>query len=132
MQVSSLQETVRVMSDSGAITTAQQRGGVFAKRRVSSCQGNDSTAAVGGRIRPPRKVKDVAPGYPGVEGDVELAATIGTDGSVVDVQVVKAERPELAPAAIEAVRQWEFDSTLLNCVPIEVQMNVSVSFRKAR
>jgi hypothetical protein len=48
------------------------------------------------------------------------------------VQVVKADRPELAPSAIDAVRQWEFDSTLLNCVPIEVQMNVSISFRQNR
>ena len=32
--------------------------------------------------------------------------------------------------AVDAVRQWEFDSTLLNCVPIEVQMNVSVTFGK--
>ena len=81
-------------------------------------------------IRPPRKVKDVRPGYPGAAGNVELAATIGTDGSVTDVQVVKSDHPELAPAAIDAVRQWEFTSTLLNCVPIEVQMNVSVTFRR--
>jgi TonB family protein len=87
---------------------------------------------VGGNIRPPHKVKDVRPGYPGVSGSIELAATIGTDGSVTDVQVVKADRPELAPSAIDAVRQWEFDSTLLNCVPIEVQMNVSISFRQNR
>jgi protein TonB len=86
------------------------------------------TSGVGGNLRVPRKVKDVAPGYPGVNGSVQLVATIGTDGSVTDVQVVKADRPELGPAAIDAVRQWEFTSTLLNCVPIEVQMNVSVSF----
>jgi TonB family protein len=75
-------------------------------------------------------VKDVRPGYPGVDGRVELAATIGTDGSVADVQVVRADRPELAAPAIDAVRQWEFDSTLLNCLPIEVRMNVSVTFRE--
>jgi protein TonB len=75
-------------------------------------------------------VKDVRPGYPGASGNVQLAATIGTDGSVTDVQVVKSDRPELVPSAIDAVRQWEFDSTLLNCVPIEVHMNVSVSFSR--
>jgi hypothetical protein len=31
-------------------------------------------------------------------------------------------------AAIEAVKQWEFDGTLLNCTPIEVEMTVSVGF----
>ena len=75
-------------------------------------------------------MKDVAPGYPGVNGNVQLLATIGTDGSVTDVSVVKADRPELVPSAVDAVRQWEFTSTLLNCVPIDVQMNVSVSFSR--
>ena len=129
MQVGQLQETIRVLSDDGAITTARQTGTAFAKPPNPVCTPG-TTNGVGGNIRPPRKLNDVRPGYPGVDGDVELAATIGTDGSVVELQVVKADRPELGPAAIEAVRQWEFSSTLLNCVPIEVQMNVSVSFRR--
>jgi hypothetical protein len=41
---------------------------------------------------------------------------------------VKASHPDLVQAAIDAVRQWEFDSTLLNCVPVEVAMTVNVSF----
>ena len=32
-------------------------------------------------------------------------------------------------AAVEAVRQWVYDWTLLNCVPIEVPMTVTVHFR---
>jgi beta-lactamase regulating signal transducer with metallopeptidase domain len=129
MQVGQLQETITVTSDDGAITDTRQSGNVVRKRPNPACPAG-VTNGVGGNIRPPRKVKDVRPGYPGVSGNVELAATIGTDGTVVDVQLVSADRPELGPAAIDAVRQWEFDSTLLNCVPIEVQMNVSVSFRR--
>ena len=45
-----------------------------------------------------------------------------------DVQVVKSVHPDLDNAAIEAVRQWLFDGTLLNCAPVEVTMNVSVDF----
>jgi TonB family protein len=127
MQVGELQETITVTSDDGSVTASRQSGNAYAKRPNPVCAPGVSNG-VGGNIRPPRKVKDVRPGYPGVSGNVQLAATIGTDGSVTDVQVVKADRPELAPAAIDAVRQWEFTSTLLNCVPIEVQMNVSVSF----
>jgi beta-lactamase regulating signal transducer with metallopeptidase domain len=131
MQVGELQETITVVSDDGTVTSARQSGSALKKRPNTTCVpgAND---VVGGNIRPPHKVKDVRPGYPGVSGNIELAATIGTDGSVTDVQVVKADRPELAPSAIDAVRQWEFDSTLLNCIPIEVQMNVSVSFRQNR
>ena len=127
MEVGLLQETIGVSSDDGAITNAHQRGNVLAKRPVLPCSTGTATG-VGGNIRPPHKVKDVAPGYPGIDGNVELTATIGTNGSVADVQTIKADRPELEAAAIDAVRQWEFDSTLLNCVPIEVQMNVSVTF----
>ena len=130
MQVSELQETITVVSEDGSITSTHQRGNAFAKRPNSTC--TDGAASVGGNLRPPRKVKDVAPGYPGVSGNVQLMATIGTDGSVTDVQVVKADRPELVPSAIDAVRQWEFTSTLLNCVPIDVHMDVSISFRQNR
>jgi len=130
MQVSELQEAVTVTSNDGAVTSSRQSGNAVKKRPNPPCAPG-ATNAVGGNIRPPHKVKDVRPGYPGVSGDVQLVATIGTDGSVTDVQVVKADRPELEPAAIDAVRQWEFDSTLLNCVPIEVQMNVNIAFRRA-
>jgi Gram-negative bacterial TonB protein C-terminal len=32
-------------------------------------------------------------------------------------------------AAIEAVKLWKYTPTLLNCIPIEVQMKVTVNFR---
>ena len=57
-----------------------------------------------------------------------LKATIAVDGTVRDAQVVKSAHPDLDNAAIEAVRQWIFDGTLLNCAPMEVTMNVSVDF----
>jgi TonB family protein len=129
MQVGMLQESVTVMGDGQTITGSRSSGVVMPKRPNPACPAG-APNGIGGNIRPPHKVRDVRPGYPGVDGNVELAATIGTDGSVTDVQVVKSDRPELDSAAIDAVRQWEFDSTLLNCVPIEVQMNVSISFRQ--
>jgi len=131
MQVGLLQETITVVSDDGAVTNARQSGNAVAKRPNPACPASAAVGA-GGNIRPPHKVKDVRPGYPGVDGHVKLAATIGTDGTVTDVEVVSADRPELTPSAIDAVRQWEFDSTLLNCVPIEVQMNVDVMFRRGQ
>jgi len=131
MLVGELQETITVVSDDGTVTSARQSGSAVNKRPNTTCVSGVNDV-VGGNLRPPHKVKDVRPGYPGVSGTIELVATIGTDGSVTDVQVVKADRPELAPSAIDAVRQWEFDSTLLNCIPIEVQMKVSISFRQNR
>lgn len=100
------------------------------QQALESCQ--PSTA--GGRVRPPHKLKDVKPVYPAnlresqTAGKVLLKATIAVDGTVRDVQVVKSVHPDLDTAAIEAVRQWVFDGTLLNCAPKEVTMNVSVDF----
>jgi TonB family protein len=89
----------------------------------------------GGRVRPPRKIKDVRPIYPqilqsaGVAGTVVLDALIDTDGLVKELSVIKSVNPALDEAAIDAVRQWQFDGTLLNCVPSEVRMKVSLNFK---
>jgi outer membrane biosynthesis protein TonB len=45
------------------------------------------------------------------------------------VQVVAPAHPDFNAAALAAVRQWRFDSTLLNCMPIEVSMTVTVNFK---
>jgi protein TonB len=85
-------------------------------------------------VRPPSKIKDVKPVYPanlraaGVGGQVLLQATIATDGTVREATVVKPVHPDLDAAAVDAVRKWLFDGTLLNCVPTEVTMNVRIDF----
>jgi TonB family protein len=100
------------------------------ERALKEC----TASPVGGRVRPPRKIKDVKPVYPaalqeaGVEGTVVLKGTVGTDGTFRELQVVKSVHPDLDSAAIDAVKQWQFDGTLLNCVPVEVAINVTVNF----
>ena len=61
-----------------------------------------------------------------------LEALIGVDGSVASVRVISAQvHPDLAQAAMDAVRQWKFSPTLLNGREVEVVMNVSISFQLA-
>ena len=90
---------------------------------------------VGGNIKPPQKVVDVAPVYPpialaaGIEGVVILETVIAADGSVRDVHVLRSI-PLLDAAAVEAVRQWRFMPTLLNGEPVPVVMTVTVAFRR--
>jgi protein TonB len=89
---------------------------------------------VGGEIRPPQKVTDVAPSYPPiaraahVEGIVILEAVIGEDGAVRDVRLLRSI-PLLNAAAVEAVRQWRFTPTLLNGQPVPIVMTVTVAFK---
>jgi protein TonB len=88
---------------------------------------------VGGDIKEPKKIKDVKPVYPQiaqtakVQGIVIIEATIGKDGSVKDAKVLRSV-PLLDQAALDAVRQWKFTPTLLNNVPVEVVMTVTVNF----
>jgi TonB family protein len=123
LQIGDVQETIVIKESRMTPATAgAQAGGITPVR-------------VGGSVRPPRKVRDVHPVYPrsmreaGLEGVVPLEAIIGRDGTVQSLRVVSAQvHPDFARAAIDAVRQWRFDPTLLNGKPVEVVMNVSVEF----
>ena len=61
-----------------------------------------------------------------------MDAVIGIDGFVQETKVTNDAPPALAQAAVDAVRQWEFDPTLLNCVAIPVQMTVTVDFNSGQ
>jgi protein TonB len=88
---------------------------------------------VGGNIRQPRKIRDVRPVYPEearaakVQGVVIIEARIATDGSIVDARILRSI-PMLDQAALDAVRQWQFEPTHLNGAPVEVIMTVTVNF----
>jgi periplasmic protein TonB len=89
---------------------------------------------VGGGVTPPARTKDVSPIYPPiaqsarVQGDVIIEATIGADGRVQEARVLRSV-PLLDPAALAAVRAWEYTPTLLNGQPVPVIMTVTVRFR---
>lgn len=94
------------------------------------------TKATGGYIMQPTKIADKRPIYPRSGGIpkagnvVVLDARIGTDGTVVEARGVDPTvDQDLVSAAIEAVKSWRFTPTLLNCIPIEVQMKVTVNFK---
>lgn len=90
---------------------------------------------VGGQVRPPIKIKEVAPVYPAiaqsarVQGDVVIEMTIDDEGKVADAKVVKSV-PLLDQAALDAVRQWQYQPSLLNGVPTAVVTTVTVRFTR--
>ena len=84
-------------------------------------------------MQAPRLIQEVRPAYPVLakqtrtQGVVVLDCVIDQQGNVTQMKVVSGH-PLLVPAAINAVRQWKYQPTLLNGEPVSVEMQVTVSF----
>ena len=81
-------------------------------------------------------ISQVKPVYPetlqqqGIEGTILLQAIIAKDGGLSALKVMNAlANPELAKAAVDAVKQWRYEPTLLNGSPVEVTTTIAVNFR---
>jgi periplasmic protein TonB len=78
-------------------------------------------------------VRKVNPSYPPlarqarIQGTVILQAEISKDGNITNLQLISGH-PMLAPAAIEAVKQWKYRPYLLNGEPVEVETTIQVNF----
>jgi periplasmic protein TonB len=79
-------------------------------------------------------IKKVNPVYPTnalrlrIEGSVQLEATISKDGDITNVQVLSGDK-QLSSAAVDAVKRWKYKPYLLNGEPVEIQTQVTVSFK---
>jgi protein TonB len=62
-----------------------------------------------------------------VQGDVVLSAVISTNGTIENLQLVSGH-PMLVPAALAAVKQWQYKPYLLNGQPVEVETTITVIF----
>jgi protein TonB len=89
---------------------------------------------VGGNIRPPTKIATVEPVMPevarqaGIRGVVIVEITIDTEGAIKVAKILRSI-PLLDQAALEAVRQWRYEPTRLNGIPVPVIMTVTVNFQ---
>ncbi len=86
-------------------------------------------------VSPGRLITMVRPDYPpqlradGVEGTVALEGMIGADGVITGLRVVSTDHADLAMAALDAVREWRYEPSRLNNVPVAVATTVSFTFR---
>ena len=89
---------------------------------------------VGGNVQMARLVHQVQPIYPPlarqtrISGTVELVGVIAVDGHIRELRMLNGH-PFLAAAAVDAVRQWVYQPTLLNGDPVEVVAPITVNFR---
>ena len=78
-------------------------------------------------------IKKVQPAYPPlarqarIQGSVMLQAEISKDGAIQNLRLISGH-PMLAPAAIEAVKQWRYKPYYLNGEPVEVETQITVNF----
>ena len=78
-------------------------------------------------------IRKVQPVYPAearrmhVEGNVVIDAVVTVQGQIDELQLVSGD-PRLAPAAIEAVRKWQYTPYSLNGQPIPKQTRITISF----
>ncbi len=88
---------------------------------------------VGGNVQQAKLLNQPRPVYPPlakqarIQGTVRFNAIIGRDGTIQNLQVVSGH-PLLVPSALEAVRQWRYQPTLLNGEPVEVVTQIDVNF----
>jgi TonB family protein len=110
---------------------------------------NDATLPALPKILPPQRIrvssavamglliKKVNAQYPPgalqsrVQGQVALQAEIDKNGDVVSLALISGD-PLLAPAALEAVKQWKYKPYLLNGQPVTVETTVIVNFTLSR
>jgi protein TonB len=88
---------------------------------------------VGGNVQQAKLLNQPKPVYPPlakqarIQGTVRFNAIIGRDGAIANLTVVSGH-PLLVPSALEAVRQWKYQPTLLNGEPVEVVTQIDVNF----
>lgn len=88
---------------------------------------------VGGNVQAARIINRIQPVYPPlarqtrISGTVRLHAIIGKDGTIQQLEVMSGH-PLLQQAALDAVRQWRYQPTLLNGDPVEVDTTIDVIF----
>jgi TonB family protein len=76
----------------------------------------------------------VQPHYPDdakqarIQGQVVLQAVIDKNGDVEELTLLSGH-PMLAPAALEAVKQWKYKPYLLNGQPVKVETQIVVNFQ---
>jgi protein TonB len=88
---------------------------------------------IGGSVQQAKLVRQPHPVYPPlakqarISGVVKLSAIISKDGTIQKLEVISGH-PLLVPAALEAVKQWVYQPTLLNGEPVEVITQIDVNF----
>jgi protein TonB len=114
-------------------------GGVSGGAAAGVPGGAPQRIKVGGNAQAPKMIARVNPVYPpackaeGVEGSVLLRTVISKTGEPLELKALnELVDKRLVDAAVEAVRQWRWQPTLLNGNPVEIITEVMINFTLAK
>jgi len=90
--------------------------------------------SMGGKVKAPQLISMVEPVYPPllrrtrVQGDVVIDAVIDTEGNVLEEHTVSGIE-FLVAAAMDALRRWKYEPTVLPGQVFPVYLRVTITFR---
>jgi TonB family protein len=102
-------------------------------KRTEPVAGDRPPLRIGGSMQAAKLVYQPRPIYPPeakaarVQGKVTLQAVIGKDGTIQKLEVLSGDAL-LVQSAIDAVRQWVYEPTLLNGDPVDVLTQIDVNY----
>jgi TonB family protein len=87
-------------------------------------------------VVPPKVVKEVKPHYTTaardakIQGRVEVAAVVQSDGSLGEVRVTRSldQKYGLDEEAVKAVKQWQFEPGTKDGKPVAVEVTIELTF----
>jgi TonB family protein len=68
----------------------------------------------------------------GISGSAAVAGLIDSTGRMRDVVVLRASQPEFGEAAAESLRGWEFLPARVDCVTVDLRLDVTVQYAIGR
>jgi hypothetical protein len=97
---------------------------------------------IGGRVRSPKKLRDVAPKYPDQPAQTKASemwageVLIDAKGKISHVWTIrevnfKPPFPEFNESIVEAIRQWEFEPTIIGnaATPVCMVVTMNINWR---
>ena len=108
-------------------------GGISGSNLPPPPKATPSRIRIGGNVQQAKLISQARPLYPPlarqarIQGTVRLQAIIARDGTIAQLEVLSGH-PLLVQSALDAVRQWRYQPTLLNGEPVEVVTTIDVVF----
>ena len=105
------------------------------RRSLVTTSGSEPQPSADAAQQPPVRLVSPMPGYPaqawvrGIEGEVQLRASIDTEGRVTDVRVLRGLPHGLTEAAVDAVWRWRFKPAQEGGRPVATEHDLSLRFR---